>query len=305
MKIQPPNIATRKPFGKWQRRLAAEFSLTSPACHALTLLEMLVSTAMLSLIILGLTAVFIQTQKAFLNGIKQATITDAGRTIADMIAADLRQMSDGQSPTITNLYWDWSNSTQIAQTEFLGGPVIRTNQFDEIYILVHTNNVWTGVGYAISNIAPGVGTLYRYSTNFNGPSLNTNNSFFLPFYNSITFQNFGTNWHRVADGVVQLKLRAYDQFGDETPNELSWGDYPPSSAAVPSFSYPYYAPPLIGPIVTTNLPASVELELGVLEPQSLGQLRSLPLPAQQAFIENAVSKEEIFRERISIPSFAR
>ena len=55
---------------------------------------MLVSTAMLSFIVLGLTAMFIQTQKAFKTGIKQTTITDAGRAIIDMIASDLSQMSD-------------------------------------------------------------------------------------------------------------------------------------------------------------------------------------------------------------------
>jgi len=45
--------------------------------RALTILEMLVSTAMLAFIVLGLTAMLIQTQKAFKTGIKQTTVTDA------------------------------------------------------------------------------------------------------------------------------------------------------------------------------------------------------------------------------------
>ena len=69
-------------------------------CRALTILEMLVSTAMLAFIVLGLTAMFIQTQKVFKTGIKQTTVTDAGRTIIDMIASDLSQMSD---PHFTNV----------------------------------------------------------------------------------------------------------------------------------------------------------------------------------------------------------
>jgi len=65
----------------------------------LTILEMLVSTAMLSFIVLGLTAMFIQTQKAFKTGIKQTSVTDAGRAVIDMIASDLSQMAD---PHFTN-----------------------------------------------------------------------------------------------------------------------------------------------------------------------------------------------------------
>jgi len=50
-----------------------------PGRAGLTILEMLVSTAMLSLIVVGLTATLIQVQKTFKTGIKQNTITDAGR----------------------------------------------------------------------------------------------------------------------------------------------------------------------------------------------------------------------------------
>ncbi len=63
---------------------------------------MLVSTAMLAFIVLGLTAMFVQTQKVFKTGIKQTTVTDAGRAIIDMIASDLSQMSD---PHFTNVYY--------------------------------------------------------------------------------------------------------------------------------------------------------------------------------------------------------
>ena len=62
---------------------------------ALTILEMLVSSAMLALIIVGLTAMFVQTQKAFKTGVKQTDVGDAGRSIADLIAGDLSELSDG------------------------------------------------------------------------------------------------------------------------------------------------------------------------------------------------------------------
>ncbi len=142
---------------------------------------MLVSTAMLSFIILGLTAVFIQTQKAFKTGIKAATVTDAGRTIMDMIAGDMRQMTDAQNIGVTNLYWSWTeNSVQLNNN-----LPFRTNQVDAIYVLEHTNTTWIGVGYAVANLLPAnstnfVGSLYRFETNFSGPYLPTN-TLFWPF----------------------------------------------------------------------------------------------------------------------------
>src|SRR5580658_2855816 len=179
---------------------------------------MLVSTAMLSFIVLGLTAMLIQVQKAFKTGIKQNTITDAGRSIMDMMTSDLRQMSDAQNPypnlipytgpsTYTgtnpnlNFYWD---APVIGITNYLNGVAIRTNELDSIFILEHTNTTWVGVGYAVSNY-PGVaiGTLYRYETNWNALAPTLTNNLFSAFYNNIISTNFSTNyWHKIADGVV-------------------------------------------------------------------------------------------------------
>src|SRR5580658_2415292 len=135
----------------------------------LTILEMLVSTAMHSFIVLGLTAMLIQTQKAFKTGIKQNTITDSGRAIMDMISGDLRQMSDGQNPYVTNFFWGAPNLKMI--TNYMNGVAIRTNELNDIFILEHTNTVWLGVGYSVSNYPSlgnpglGIGALYRYETN--------------------------------------------------------------------------------------------------------------------------------------------
>ena len=95
---------------------------------------------MLSFIVIGLTAVFVQTQRAFKTGIKATTITDAGRTIMDMVAADMRQMSDANNTNVMNLYWTWTENS----TQYQNGLPFRTNQIDEIYVLEHTNTTWMG-----------------------------------------------------------------------------------------------------------------------------------------------------------------
>lgn len=282
---------------------------------ALTILEMLVSTAMLSFIILGLTAVLIQTQKAFKTGIKQSTITDAGRTITDMIADDLRQMSDGENSNVINFYCDWALTNSVAQTNIQAvapGQFLRTNQLDEVFILVRTNNIWTGVGYAVSNTAYGVGTLYRYLVSSNGPDPLTTNALFIGFSNGIVNQSFNgaSNWHRIADGVVHFQVRAYDPYGNENAPETNDDMYQfghPGATGYLYYSYPGPLGPFTAvPTVTDTLPSAVELELGILEPDTLSVIESLPSTAQtQWMVATAPSKEEIFRERITVPAVAR
>jgi hypothetical protein len=258
---------------------------------------MLVSTAMLSFIVLGLTAVFIQTQRAFKTGIKATTVTDAGRTIMDMIASDMRQMSDAQNLGVTNLYWTWSANSY----EYQDNERFRTNQLDGIYVLEHTNTTWMGVGYAVQNLLPensgfSFGTLYRYQTNFSAPFI-TNNLFW-PFLESIEANNFTNQayWHRVADGVISLKLRAYDQNGNEPWIESTYyGDYADDAR----ISYPF---------ISNTLPNAVDVELAILEPDALAQARFLagvPTALNSFMSSNALTRMEVFRRRIGIPVVAR
>jgi hypothetical protein len=270
---------------------------------------MVVSVTMLSFIIIGLTAVFVQVQKAFKNGIKQTDVSDAGRTIMDMISSDLRQVSDAKNPGVVNLYWSWAGSNQLVQET--GNVGVRTNQQDEIFILVHTNNLWTGIGYAVSNVAPCLGTLYRYVATTNTPFLT--NNLFLPFQQSVANQSFGTNWHAVADGVIHLKLRAYDQNGNpETWIQSETVDYPGPNLS-PEFFYPpsasnilFLSPATINTINSNTLPNSVELELAVLEPDAYAQAHSLAFNqtiVSNYLATNAVTKVNVFRQRLVIPVF--
>jgi hypothetical protein len=288
--------------------------------RALTILEMLVSTALLSFIVLGLTAMFIQTQKAFKTGIKQITVTDAGRSIVDMIAADFSQMSDPHftnvynsytnnqfSPYVypTNLYWQ-SIDSDLIQSNINGSGVLapfRTNQLEDIFAIVLTNNNWLGIGYSVSNwftngtgAFPGIGTLYRYVTNTTVPL--TNNNILFPSFQSSLANNF-TNFHRIADGVVHLKITAYDASGNEDPAELNFPYGPLSYPTVvqnPTNSFLY---------VTNYLPHSIDIELGILEPEAFEHARALfaagAIPAAQQYLANAAGQVEIFRQHIIIP----
>jgi type II secretory pathway pseudopilin PulG len=268
---------------------------------ALTILEMLVSTAMLSFIVLGLTAVFIQTQRAFKTGIKSTTVTDAGRTILDMISADLSQMSDAQNTNVVNLYWSWNSSTNV---QYTNGVAFRTNQLQAIYMLEHTNTMWMGVGYAVQAVIPGVGTLYRYQTNLDTPFVITN-GLFTQFSNSVQFQNFTNEnyWHRVADGVIDLKLRTFDQNGNEPYYESYYEDAPNAELSYPLRLFPY-----VYPFVSNTLPNAVDVEIGILEPEALARAQSIagaPTALNNFMQTNSLTMMEVFRQRVSIPVVAR
>jgi hypothetical protein len=303
----------------------------------LTILEMLVSTAMLAMIVLGLTVVFVQTQRAFKTGIKETTITDSARTIVDMITADLGLMSDGQNTNVFNFYWTNNLSSMMVNYSYVNGvpTPIRTNQLERLYILQRTNTAWVGVGYAVSNLlspsgAPlGVGTLYRFETNWNCPYPALPNLFapyvFEPFYTAFyqTSQSnvpnlyFTSNyWHPVADGVIDLKIRAFDQNGNDADsyfflannnnyffypsyiytNDNNFLEYPIAPLGIPAGALP------------KALPNSVELEFAILEPEALAQARSLavnPAALQNYLGSNAATRMEVFRQRVTIAAATR
>jgi hypothetical protein len=275
-------------------------------CRALTVLEMLVSTACLVFIVVGLTAMFVQVQRAFKAGVKQSTMTDAGHTIIDLVAADLAQASDAQNTNIVNLYWGWAAMNTSSNYQDIPADVYRTNQLQEIYVLVHTNTQWLGTGYAISNFAgTGAGTLYQYLASTNDP-LQPNNFLFSNFFNGVINQSFNPGYfHRVADGVVHLKIRVFDQYGNENGQEQGMDFFPGNT----NFSYPAPAyTNMLGVLVPpAGLPATIQLEVGILEPDAFEQLRALPpnSQAQRTFLATAGGKIQIYRQNIPVAGAIR
>src|SRR4029077_21063962 len=84
---------------------------------AFSLIEIMVTIALLSFIVLGLLAMFNQTQKAFRSSMTQVDVLESGRAVTDMIARDVEQMVPGQLAYFTD------NNNQ---------PFISTNFFAEL-----------------------------------------------------------------------------------------------------------------------------------------------------------------------------
>lgn len=253
----------------------------------LTLLEMLVATTLLVVIVLGLTAMFVQTQKAFRSGITQTDVMGGGRTVVDMMARDFQQMSDAKDSNVVNFFYgykyEWNQND--------GKGNVRTNYLADTFALEHINNIWYGVGYAVSNAVNGgatmgtplVGTLYRYVYSTNDvPSYNP----CYLFTNEVINGSFPSNdFQPVIDGVVHMRLRAFDANGMELTNAFD-----PTVLTLP------------GDFPSNEIPNSVELELGILEPAVLEQVRAFGtnLVAQQSFLTNRMGAVHMFREQIPV-----
>ncbi len=76
---------------------------------AFTMVEMLVTLALLSFIVLALMTVFNSTQKAFRTSLTQTDILESGRLAMGLITSDLEAMTPSSSPINTNSFWNYSD----------------------------------------------------------------------------------------------------------------------------------------------------------------------------------------------------
>ena len=63
----------------------------------------MVAVSLLAVIIVGLLAMFYQTQRAFRSGIAQVDVLEGGRATLDLISRELQEMTAASDPTITNV----------------------------------------------------------------------------------------------------------------------------------------------------------------------------------------------------------
>jgi hypothetical protein len=302
--------------------------------HGLSLVEILVTVALLVVIILGLTAMFNQTRKAFTVGLGNVDYQDAGRTAMDLITRELEQLSPcNYSLAVTNAgvvtYVPGVNFYLTVSPKFRPvawpTPTGDTNAFsmDRLYFLNRYNQQWNVIGYTLlpTDTTNGVGTLYQYSSNDVAPTQLTGINNAAPNIDPINLLLNSTPavTSRVVDGVVDFRIRAFDRNGVLIPNTNVTFNYPDNFNAV-IISRPMY--PNTGvyaglanqlPQLTNDfgytfysnaVPAYVEVELGILESPVLAQLQALTnSPAAYAqFLTSHAGQVHIFRQRVTIPA---
>lgn len=282
-----------------------------------TLIEVMVVVVLLSLIILALMAVFNSTQAAFRASVTQAGVLEQGRATMDLMAGDLRTMAPSGGPNngVAGAVNFYAAVTVFAVPPspllqpMVGGNSVRTNVLEGVFFLTRGNQngvpMWYGVGYVVATNAPpgSLYSLYRFyaQTNIQANPRALFNSF-------LTLVNNGqwSSMSHLMDGVVSLTVRPYDLHGGQMTTNIIY--YPGQTAAyVTNLNVQYFSPfwGMTGFAMFSNtLPASVQLEMGVLEDRALQRAESLSgsAPAQANYLAGRAGQVHVFRQRVSIPN---
>lgn len=275
---------------------------------AFSLIEVLVVTGLLSVIIIGLVLMFSQTQRAYKLGTTQVDVLEGGRMVTDILTRELTQLTPANranSLPVVNCYVLTRNINPLAQP--LAGSVsaYRTNITMDLMFFTRENQDWTGIGYTvldpISGGVPvgGIGSLYRYSSNaFRGAELDLARAF-----NGFLVAP-PTNMSRMLDGVVHFKVRTFTPGGDWIAGSLS-NDITNRFQLIssPVAYYPFGETELLY-FHSNAVPATVEVEIGVLESKEIERARSITdATARANYLKQQAGKVHIFRWRVAIRNF--
>lgn len=268
----------------------------------------MVVVVLLSLIVLALMAVFDSTQRAFRASVTETDMLEGGRSAIDFMADDLRLLTPSRG--VSNNFIGAVNfcaNTNLNEEPLIQSSVItassRTNVLENFFILSHENQDWHGVGYSVVPNSPsGLYTLYRFE--YPSPGAPRVTEPFLIYSNYLNFLNAPTNGNRLMDGVVHLTVRSYDPTGLWMTNHILIH----GSRTNLNQNVFYISPSTTGEVgfkmFGDTVPASVEVEMGIIEDRVLQRAESFGAnaQAQSNWLANAAAQTHIFRERVSVPN---
>ena len=279
---------------------------------AFSLIEVLIAVTLMSVIVLGLMAMFGETQRAFRTGITQSDVMESGRAAMEMMAREIEQaqatdqpgginFNIGPNPYAGSALFGFAPPTlQPYQLEQSLPQTVarRLNILQDVLFVTREGQEWTAIGYAVvyTNY---IGTLYRYQTNIPAVAPDWQYAASVAYNTFFSPNPTAVRPSRVIDGVVNFQIRAYDTLGQ---------------LISPAYAYRPLVPGQIealwGPrpddihvrFLSNALPAYVEVELGILETKTADRARNMPLNGnvQQAYLEKQAARVQVFRQRIPI-----
>ncbi len=288
--------------------------------HAFSLVEVMVVVGILSLIVLVLMAVFSSTQKAFRSAVTQTDVLEGSRAAMDLMVSDLHTMtpSGGVSNYSANVrapvnFFVLANAAQPLLQSLPGSTVARTNLLQYFFVLGRQNTKWTAAAYVVNTASSSpLYPLYRFYAE--------TNAVYSPWtlYNQFTSELNGVDWwtnlSHVIDGVVHLTVRPEDPKGFLINDQIINGD----TNVVNTRFYDYLKDSGISDgygeaqlfMYSNTVPATVVLEMGVMEDSTLARAESLqtnvpaapPNDRRSLFLKNQSGAVHLFRQRVSIPN---
>jgi prepilin-type N-terminal cleavage/methylation domain-containing protein len=302
-----PILTLRFPAGSDSGRIFSSIAnRKSQIVNGFTLIEVLVVVTLLSLIVVALMGVFTATQKAFRSSMTQTDVLEGGRAAMDLITGDLKEMSPslGYSNGAVNFYAAVANPLAPLYQSLIGvsnSNIQRTNVLEKFFILSRENQTWTGTGYVVdANSASGLNPLYRFSMSTNvaaaDPFVLYNN-----FVVAVSNNNF-SGMSRLLDGVVTLRVRAYDNNGYLMANTYNF-----SGGLATTNNNVLFLPSALGEtgffMFSNTLPSAVEIEMATLEDRTLQRAESRPAgTSRNQYLQGQAANLHVFRQRIFIPN---
>ena len=293
-----------------RKRILSEFSSqpsTLNRLRAFTLVEVLVVVVLMSFIILALMAVFNSTQSAFRASITQTDVLEGGRAAMGLIKSDFESMTPSfgiSNNTVGAVNFSTvvvtGTNTPLVQS-LAGSGYLRTNVLEEFFILTRQNTTWTGVGYVVNTTSANpINPLYRFSMSTNVLAAAGPAALYTYFMNAVSYAAWTNTsiMSHLMDGVVDLRVRAYDRNGLWMTNGYPFG-YTNFARNV-WFSGPAWGE--VGFYMYSNtLPTSVEIQLGVLEDRTLQRAESIPdSNTRSNYLAQHACQVHLFRQRIPI-----
>ena len=262
--------------------------------RAFSLVEVLIAVTLMSIIVLGLMAMFGQTQRAFRMGITQVDVMESGRAALEMMAREIEQANAADLSGSINFYVGPDvgvPNPYVLLQQLPGSNEERTNILQNILFTTREGQEWTGIGYAVLHTNY-IGTLYRFETNASHIESDK--------VAALSQQAFFARSSRVIDGVVHLRVRAYDSLGQLLSPDYTFKTLPLHQV---DLKWGGRADDIWCSFKSNALPAYVEIELGILEAKTAERARAIgegSLGAQYNFLTKQVGHVQVFRQRVPI-----
>jgi hypothetical protein len=269
-----------------------------------------VVVVLMSLIVLALMAVFSSTQAAFRASITQTDVLEGGRSVMGLIKSDLEPMTPSflnETNFVPNFYAAVSNSFM---QPLVGSSASRANVMEDVFFITRENQTWKGVGYFVrSNIlSSGVvgtpGVLYRFETNYSVAQFARVAQTLAGPFTAYDLARRGVNptngVSRILDGVMAFKVRAFDANGVWITTNMVVNNGASTNVWASRTNLSTGGEPSAFYMFSNALPASVEVELGVLEDRTLQRAQSISGLTQSNYLAQQAGKVHLFRQRFSV-----
>ncbi len=296
---------------------------------AFSLLEILLVVSMLSVIVLGLFSMFNQTHRALKITNSQVDVMESGRAVLDVISRDLEQATPSGLDTMTQWNTNLFAPHLFSQVDYsvplyqrLVDNSMRTNVLQRCFFLSKTtSNSWMANGFFVASSyttaqngktyltrnrteTVGYGTLYRFTgyfqltnvslTKITVDALRTMINFFSQapmreVYSPPIITRGYVN--PLADGVTHFRLRAVDPLGRIMLTTLSSNAVITTSAIPTERNFFFYS---------NSAPASLQLELGMIESPVLKQIQAMPDQNHRNSLSNQAGAVHLFHKLIPL-----